>query len=81
MLPDWLEAKTSDGLAKAGANTGKALWNHSVNRLDMWVNNVAVELLKARGWLPWGFTVWEMAHLTHQESHRQGTTPLLSRPV
>lgn len=47
MLPGWLEARNSNGLASAGRNTGKAFWSPLVNRVDMWVNNVAV----ARGQL------------------------------
>lgn len=47
-LPSWLEARTSDSLAKAVTNTGKALQSHFVNRVDVWVNNVGVWLLQAR---------------------------------
>lgn len=78
LLPGWLEARTSDGLANVGTNRDKALWSHFANRADVWINDGTVWLAQASWWLPWSFAGWEVAHLTCQESSRQQTAPLPS---
>lgn len=78
LLPGWLEARTSDGLANVGTNRDKALWSHFANRADVWINDGTVWLAQASWWLPWSFAGWEVAHLTCQESSGQQTAPLPS---